>query len=144
MKKLGVIIAVLVGVMVLFPVAPVEAQGIWGGCDPSISNEICGDTTEAEDVAKRVINVFLFAIGVLSVIMIIHSGLKYVTSRGDAEQVKSAKNTLLYAVIGLIVALLSFTIVNFVVDALDSRSTDPSDSSTPVQEGQPVRSGEDR
>lgn len=116
MKKTLAALAVVLGLSTFAFIAPVEAQGIWGGCDPSASNEICGDTTQAEDIAKRIINTFLFVIGALSVIMIIHSGLKYVTSRGDAEQVKSAKNTLLYAVIGLIVALLSFTIVNFVVE----------------------------
>lgn len=111
------------GLVLAFSSAPVYAQdsnsegrtGIWSGC---VGNEaICGDTTKAESVAKRIINLFLYAIGILSVIMIIHSGLKYVTSRGDAEQVKSAKNTLLYSVTGLIVALLAFTIVNFVIDA---------------------------
>jgi hypothetical protein len=62
-----------------------------------------------------IINVLLFIIGAVSVIMIILGGLKYVLSNGDSSQITSAKNTILYAVIGLVVALLAYAIVNFVV-----------------------------
>lgn len=108
------------GILVCFSAAPVHAAGIWDACNGQTENTaICGDTnkTEAKGVVKNLINVFLYVIGILSVIMIIHSGLKYVNSRGDAEAIKSAKNTLLYAVIGVIVALMAFTIVNFVISA---------------------------
>ncbi len=115
MKKLlaGVLIA---GFLASFMAMPAEAQGVWGACDGS-SSAICADQSEATDIVKNIINVFLFAIGALAVIMIIHSGLKYTASRGDAEAVKGAKNTLLYAVTGLIVAMLAFSIVNFVLGA---------------------------
>lgn len=132
MKKLLIVITVMLGLSVLVFAGLAEAQGVWGGCDPGVSNAICGDETEAEDMAKRIINLFLYAIGILSVIMIIHSGLKYVTSRGDAEQVKSAKNTLLYSVTGLIVALFAFTIVNFVIVSIGQTSPTPA----PPAEGQ--------
>lgn len=74
-------------------------------------NDVCG----IGDVIKQVINVLLFIIGSLSVIMIIFGGIKYVISNGDSSQITSAKNTIMYAVIGLIVALLAYAIVNFVV-----------------------------
>ena len=129
------------GVLLFFSAAPVQAQdssgtenqtkksGIWGACEGSAGSNgstICGDQTEATGIVKNIINLFLYAIGILSVILIIHSGLKYVTSRGDAENVKSAKNTLLYAVVGLIVAMMAFTIVNFVIDKFGS----PADTSS--------------
>lgn len=63
-----------------------------------------------------VTNVLLFIIGAVAVIMIIIGGVKYVISNGDSAQVTSAKNTILYAVIGLIVALLAYAIVKFVLD----------------------------
>lgn len=69
------------------------------------------------DSIKIVTNVLLFIIGAISVIMIILGGLNYVLSNGDQTKVTSAKNTILYAVIGLVVALLAFAIVNFVLDA---------------------------
>ncbi len=138
MKK--IVIAALVATCFVGLVAlPVAAQGVWDVCPSGVSSasELCGDKTQATDIVKRLINLFLYAIGVLSVILIIHSGLKYVNSRGDAEGVKSAKNTLLYAVIGLIVAMLAFTIVNFVIGAFGGNSPANSGNQT-LQENQEV------
>lgn len=116
-----------------------QSSGIWDGCE-GVASDICKDKTQATDIVKRLINVFLFAIGALAVIMIIHSGFKYTTSRGDAEGVKSAKNTLLYAVIGLIVASMAFAIVNFVIGAFNEPSTgvDPNN----LQQNQQINEGE--
>ena len=69
------------------------------------------------NVLEVVTNVLLFIIGAISVIMIIIGGIKYTISNGDSAQITSAKNTILYAVIGLIVALLAYAIVNFVIDS---------------------------
>jgi hypothetical protein len=80
------------------------------------SNAVCTAQDEkAEDTIKDVINMLLFAIGIIAVISIIIGGIKYVTSDGDAGKVKQAKDTILYSVIGLIVAMLAFAIVTFVV-----------------------------
>lgn len=141
MKRLGIIV-VAAAMLAGFATAPVMAQeadtkqtGVFGACDGQES-AICSDKTEATDVVKRVINLMLYVIGILSVIMIIHSGLKYTASRGDAEMIKSAKNTLLYAVTGLIVAMLAFTIVNFVVGAFNKEPPvqgPPAPAQAPVQ-----------
>lgn len=64
---------------------------------------------------RDVINVLLFIIGAVAVIMIVVGGLRYVLSGGDSGQVKSAKDTVLYSVIGLVIALLAYAIVNFVI-----------------------------
>lgn len=61
------------------------------------------------------INTAIFIIGALSVIMIIIGGLRYVLSGGDATGLKNAKDTILYALIGLVVALLSFGMVSFII-----------------------------
>lgn len=66
---------------------------------------------------KTITNVILFVLGAIAVIMIIIGGIRYVTSGGDSGSVTAAKNTILYAVIGLIVAILAYAIVNFVVKA---------------------------
>ena len=68
-------------------------------------------------VIQDVTNVLLFVIGAVAVIMIIIGGIRYTTSNGDSNQVTAAKNTILYGVIGVIVALLAFAIVSFVVGA---------------------------
>ncbi len=64
-----------------------------------------------------VTNVLLFLLGAVSVIMIVVGGIRFATSNGNADQVKQAKNILLYAVIGLVVAIMAYAIVDFVVDA---------------------------
>jgi hypothetical protein len=64
---------------------------------------------------KTVVNVLLYILGAVAVIMIVIGGIKYTTSNGDASSVTSAKNTIMYAVVGLIVALMAYAIVNFVI-----------------------------
>lgn len=66
---------------------------------------------------KTVSNVLLFVLGAIAVIMIIIGGIRYVISNGDSSQITSAKNTIMYSVIGLIVALLAYAIVNFITDS---------------------------
>ena len=68
-----------------------------------------------DSLFKTVTNVLLFLIGAISVIMLIIGGFRYVISNGDSTQVANAKNTILYPVIGIIVALVAYPIVNFVV-----------------------------
>ncbi len=87
------------------------------GLDAAGKEEKCqeSDCTISGNV-KTVVNALLFVIGILAVIMIILGGIRYVTSNGDSSQITSAKNTILYSVIGLIVALLAYAIVNFIVD----------------------------
>ncbi len=77
-----------------------------------------GNTTSLDTFVKNIINVLLFVVGIAAVVMIIIGGLRYVVSGGDQSQVTGAKNTILYSVVGLVVAALAYAIVNFVVDKL--------------------------
>lgn len=74
-----------------------------------------GTKTDVGKLIKTIVNVLLFVLGALAVIMIVIGGIKYTVSNGDASAVTSAKNTIFYAVIGLIVALMAYAIVNFVI-----------------------------
>lgn len=74
-----------------------------------------GSVTGSGGYVAVIINFLLVAIGIVSVIMIIIGGFRYTLSNGDENSVRAAKDTILYAVIGLIVAILSFVIVNFVL-----------------------------
>ena len=73
------------------------------------------DQTSFGDIVSKIINFLLFFVGVVSVIMIIYGGIQYTTSAGDSGKVTNAKNTILYAIVGLIVSILAYAIVNFVV-----------------------------
>lgn len=76
------------------------------------------DSRSAGDLAKNFVNIMLFAVGILAVIMLIWGGIRYVLSGGDSGAVSSAKKTILYAVVGLIVAILAYAIVNFVITTI--------------------------
>lgn len=76
-------------------------------------------TLQVEEIVLAVVNWLLFAVGVISVIMLIVGGIKYATSAGDSNKVTSAKNTIMYAIIGLAVAVLAFAIVGFVTETLN-------------------------
>ena len=69
-------------------------------------------------VLSTIINTMLFIIGFLSVIMLIFGGLRYIISGGNAAAVTAAKNTILYAIVGLIIAIFAYAIVNFVIGSL--------------------------
>lgn len=66
---------------------------------------------------KLITNVLLFIIGAVSVIMLVIGGIRYTVSAGDSSAVTAAKNTIMYAIIGIIVALLAFAVVNFVINS---------------------------
>jgi hypothetical protein len=72
----------------------------------------------ANGFLSKVINLFLTIAGIVAVIAIIIGGIRYTTSGGDQGQIKSAKDTILYAVVGLVVAIMAFAIVNFVIGRL--------------------------
>ena len=73
-------------------------------------------------VIQTGINILLYIIGVISVIMIIIGGLRYATSGGNASTVTSAKNTILYAVIGLVIAIFAYAIINFVMNNVAAKN----------------------
>ena len=67
---------------------------------------------------NRLTSWILLAVGTISVIMLIYGGFRYVVSGGDAKKVTDAKNTILYAIIGLIISMLAYAIVRFVIGAV--------------------------
>jgi hypothetical protein len=73
-------------------------------------------------VFSTITNVLLFLIGAVSVIMLIIGGIRYTISGGDSSAVTAAKNTILYAIVGIVVALLAYAIVNFVLGSFNSTS----------------------
>ena len=80
--------------------------------------ELIGDN----GVFTQITRTILYIVGVLSVLMLIVGGIRYITSGGDTKKVTDAKNTVLYAIIGLVIAFFSYAIVEFVLTALDPSS----------------------
>lgn len=80
-----------------------------------------GGECAGDGIFTTITNVLLFLVGAISVIMLIIGGIRYTISGGDSTAVTSAKNTILYAVIGIIVSLLAYAIVNFVLGSFISQ-----------------------
>ena len=96
----------------------VMAQDAIDGLNQSVREE--NQTTIFEDggIFERVTNVLLFLVGAISVIMLIIGGIRYILSAGDQAAVTGAKNTILYAIVGIVVAVVAWGIVNFVLTRL--------------------------
>ena len=77
-----------------------------------------GSKTKAEDVVKNIISILFWIIGILAVIVIIYAGIIFITAAGNPGKVAQAKTMIIYAVIGLAVAILAYTIVNFVINTV--------------------------
>jgi lysylphosphatidylglycerol synthetase-like protein (DUF2156 family) len=120
LRKTALIVAVfagLVGAMALVPSSAFAVTNTEAVCDAIGSGAACDKAsgTDVNKVIRTVINVFSTVIGVVAVIMIMVAGFKYVTSSGDSSKTASAKNTLIYALIGLLIVVLAQTIVKTVL-----------------------------
>lgn len=115
--------ALALGVSLFTPIAqPLAAQSIQDGVNAAQGDnaETCLFTSDtcADGIFTTIVNVLLFIIGAISVIMLIIGGIRYTVSGGNSAEVTGAKNTILYAIIGLVIAFLAFAIVNWVLGSL--------------------------
>lgn len=102
--------------------ARVQAQcnqnSVGGGVNCAGNATTGGSLFGASGIVTNVINTMIFVTGIVAVVFIIIGGIRYIVSQGDEKSINGAKNTILYAVIGLIIAILAFAIVNFVLKGL--------------------------
>ena len=92
--------------------------GTWNGSTQTCTNPNAGGSLFGKgSLFENIINVMLFVVGAIAVIMIIIGGIRYIVSAGDSNAVQGAKNTIMYAIIGLIVAVLAYALVNFVLSS---------------------------
>ena len=112
-KKFFLVGALMVGALTVFGALPEAAATQFLQGDENIP----GGETDFRTLVLTIISYFLGFLGLLATIMIIYGGITYVSSAGNDEAVGKAKKIILYAVIGIIVILLSFVIVNAVLGA---------------------------
>ena len=107
-----------------------SSLSISGGANSARGNDQSGclfgnepgcEGTDQTPIFRTITNVLLFIIGAISVIMLIIGGIRYTTSNGDQQAVQNAKNTILYAVVGLVIAILAFAAINFVIGSFVNR-----------------------
>lgn len=116
-KQIIMSLALVVGVgVVVLPAVDASAINVFNNCAGAGSSTVCGaaGNDSATSMAKIIVNTLLTILGILAVIMIIVGGIRYTTSAGDSSRIKGAKDTITYSVVGLVVAILAYAIVNFV------------------------------
>ena len=118
-------LAVMVGLSFSFvgvsQAAPIDVLCDQGNTKGNVGTgtDFCDNSNDtAFDLIKTIINVMLSIAGIIAVIMIIIGGIRYVTSSGEQANVKGAKDTILYAVVGLVITIMAFAVVNFVLGKL--------------------------
>ena len=122
MKQLKHIIAafavVVFGGLALVPAGSAAAalDPLGEVCTSTPDSAICKDHQNAsgDDLIADIVNTLLFIVGALSVVMVIVGGIFYAISTGDAGKVARAKNTITYAIVGLVVSFLAYAIINWV------------------------------
>jgi len=92
--------------------AMAATTGLAGGASSAKATEAVTDLTT---IISTVVNVMFTFIGIAAVIFMIIGGLSYITSQGDKTKVENAKNTIMYSVIGVVVAIASYAIVQYVI-----------------------------
>ena len=128
-----VLSVVISGTVALAGVSSVSAMTLQEGAEAARCDGCPADLFGDTGVFKHVTNTILYIVGIIAVIMLIIGGIRYVLSGGDSKKVTDAKNTVLYAIIGLVIAFLAFAIVNFVISALPSSDKASNQTSCLVQ-----------
>lgn len=127
MKKLTALL--LSGFFIAFGLAPVYTLEQTSAAHASTVSEVrkgadktkaTGSVNDIIPTIKTIVNIILFLIGAIAVIVIIVAGFRFVVAGGDSNTISQAKNTIIYALVGLIVAFAAFAIVNFVAGQLKS------------------------
>ncbi|HEY8886511.1 MAG TPA: hypothetical protein VIM31_03385 [Candidatus Microsaccharimonas sp.] len=117
------LVVVFVFALSLFISHDSSALTVFDGMNAAKGN---GQPTElfgSDGIITTVTNILLFIVGALSVIMLIIGGLRYVISGGNSTAVTAAKNTVLYAIVGLVISFLAYAAINFVINTLAPGST---------------------
>ncbi len=114
------------GLLVLFLsvglALPATVNAIDGGAkkkfEKTVNSTGGSEATALPALIKNTINILLYVAGVIAVVIIVVGSLRFVTSEGDAQAANKAKNSVVYALVGLVLAVLAYAIVNFVLNGL--------------------------
>lgn len=98
----------------------VMALTVQEGAEAARADGMPAELVGPEGIFTQITNTILYIVGIISVIMLVWGGLRYIMSGGDSKKITDAKNTILYAIIGLIIAVLAFAIVNFVLNTIST------------------------
>lgn len=126
MKKIIFLALVSLGIASVLGLSMVSSNAsaqVSSGINAATTDEMKNKQIDGSNgVIRTISNILIWVVGIVAVIMIVWSGFKYITTAGDASKVASAKSSLTYAIVGLTIAILSYSIVNFIMERLDVSS----------------------
>ena len=118
--SMAISILVSIGTVFVLPTVAYGINSIQSGANSAQGDgqpiALFGDS----GIFTQISDTLLFVVGALSVMMLIVGGIRYVISGGNTASVTAAKNTVLYAIVGLVVSLLAYASINFVLTTLVS------------------------
>lgn len=91
------------------------------GASEAKTEDQAGSLFGTDGIFKKIVDTALFLVGAISVVMLIYGGIRYTVSGGDSTAVGNAKNTILYAIVGIVISVLAYSIVGFVIGQLASQ-----------------------
>ena len=109
---------IIAGLCVVVAAQGVSALTLQEGAEAARCDGCPDDLFGETGAFRQITNTILYIVGIIAVIMLIIGGIRYLVSGGDSKKVTDAKNTVLYAIIGLVIAVFAYAIVNFVISAL--------------------------
>ena len=116
-KQALIVMALMVVAISVFNMLPAASASVKPGINENPVAEDTGGATSLKDLVLTVIDYFLGFLGLLAVVMVIYGGVTYVSSAGNDEAVGKAKKIIMYALVGIVVILLSFVVVNAITDS---------------------------
>lgn len=103
------------------------------GCQKNSAGENENPETELNKLIKNIVNIFSIIVGIVAVIMLIVGGFNFITSGGDSGKVTSARNTILYAIIGIVIVVFAQVIVRFVLQESTKETTTSTEKSLTIK-----------
>ena len=124
-KSTKIITQALLGIAVVATLMTGRAMAfnVYDGVNAARADGMPTELVGENGIFLQITNIILYAVGIIAVVMLIWGGVRYIISGGDGKKVTDAKNTILYAILGLVVALLSYAIVNFVLNVVGTGET---------------------
>lgn len=121
-RQIGIVMGLTILALILVNALGVNLALAQGAIDadrdqPGIIRSLSGGTGDFRGIVLTIVNFFLGFLGLLALVMVIYGGFLYVSSAGNEENVNKAKKILLYAVIGIVVIIASFALVNTLLGA---------------------------
>ncbi len=127
LKRIKVLIAATMTMLVLLPVAVHAVDVTSQACDGISNSAVCKDATDGQTnnplfgtdgVLTKAISIISIVAGIIAVIILIVSGIRFATSQGNAQTVSTVRSTVIYAIVGLVVAVLAQALVQLVLGRL--------------------------